>query len=126
MFAAALMTVVALVSKSSVITVVVPAVVLMVPSVVHSGWTIWLFPAEWIVESSHLVDVGHSGVDYVLSLESGYSRRGGAAVLGSALLWGAAAALSVLGVWHLKLGRRRSRRAGRLFRARRRATVRTT
>lgn len=106
LFAAVLATVFALVTRSTVITVLATVAVLVLPTAIHSETLTWLFPTKWIVDAAHLTDHGGGGIDYTLSYQSGYNQRGLHSVVAIVLLLAVTAVLSWLGL--VLLQRRRA------------------
>lgn len=101
-FAAVLATVLALATRSTVVTVLVTVAVLVLPTAIHSATVAWLFPTQWIVDAAHLTDHGGGGIDYTLSYQSGYNQRGLHSAISIALLLAATMALSWLGLHLLR------------------------
>lgn len=97
-FAAVLATVLALATRSTVITVLATVAVLVLPTAIHSETLAWLFPTQWIVDAAHLTDHGGGGIDYTLSYQSSYNQRGLHSAISIVLLSAATMALSWLGL----------------------------
>ena len=101
-FVASLATCLALITRSTLLTVGASVVILILPTAVYSPVVDWLTPTGWIVEALHLVDFGGGGIDYVLSLQSFYDRRGTLALVSIGLLATSSVVLGAAGVFLLR------------------------
>ncbi len=88
--------------RSTLLTVGASIVILILPTAVYSPVIDWLTPTGWIVEALHLVDFGGGGIDYVLSLQSFYDRRGTLALVSIGLLAASSVVLGAAGVFLLR------------------------